>query len=256
MKDGQLTQKDYELINSYVDQELDRKDVVKFADRMAEDPEVAAEVADLMKVKAMIKELPTVEPPRNYILTRAMAEEARPKPFWERLFPVFRTAAAFCALALAFTFIFPYLPKPASDKSASNSEVYYESKSVETMDVYEDSAAEEAPMVLYDQEIILEDRDFGGGAESYTAVMPSYGVMGGNPRIEYMMRLEQEQNQAAAQEQQVWDEENPPEGFISESAAQANQRDLLLKLGLGLGLVLSLTGIFILTRKKRALEVS
>ena len=95
-----FTQKDYELINSYLDQELDRKDVVKFADRMAQDPEIAAEVADLMKVKSMIKELPTVTPPRNYILTRAMAEEARPKPFWERLFPVFRTAAAFCALAL------------------------------------------------------------------------------------------------------------------------------------------------------------
>ena len=72
-----FSQKDYELINSYLDQELDRKDVVKFADRMAQDPKIAAEVADLMKVKSMIKELPTVTPPRNYILTRAMAEEAR-----------------------------------------------------------------------------------------------------------------------------------------------------------------------------------
>ena len=92
-----LSQKDYELINSYLDQELDRKDVLKFSERMAEVPEIREEIADLMKVKAMIKELPTAAPPRNYILTRAMAEEARPKPWWERLFPVFRTAAAFCA---------------------------------------------------------------------------------------------------------------------------------------------------------------
>ena len=115
-----LTQKDYELINSYLDQELDRKDVIKFAGRMAEDPAIAAEVEDLMKVKTMIKELPTVTPPRNYILTRAMAEEARPKPFWQRLFPVFRTAAALCALALVFTFVFPYLPK------AEKNEKWYE----------------------------------------------------------------------------------------------------------------------------------
>ena len=74
-----LTQKDYELINSYLDQELDRKAVIRFAERMAEDQQISSEVADLMKVKAMVRELPTVTPPRNYILTRAMAEEARPK---------------------------------------------------------------------------------------------------------------------------------------------------------------------------------
>ena len=58
------------------------------------------------------------------ILTRAMAEEARPKPFWERLFPVFRTAAAFCALALVFTFVFPYLPKLQTGFSVIRAEVF------------------------------------------------------------------------------------------------------------------------------------
>ena len=262
MKNEALTQKDYELINSYLDQELDRKDVVKFADRMAEDPAIAAEVADLMKVKAMIKELPTVTPPRNYILTRAMAEEARPKPFWERLFPVFRTAAAFCALALVFTFVFPYLPMAGSQKNAATTG-NYASKSIDMADLFESEemdfaaeAAEEeaAPMAFYDEKIIL-DEDMGYAAESYTAVMPSYGVMGGNPRIEYMMR--QEQKLAEAQDSAAaWDAENPPEGFISEETAAANQRDLLLRLGLGAGLVGSIAGIIILQRKKQRLQIS
>ena len=246
-----LTQKDYELINSYLDQELDRKDVVKFADRMAQDPGIAAEVADLMKVKSMIKELPTVTPPRNYILTRAMAEEARPKPFWERLFPVFRTAAAFCALALIFTFVFPYLPRARKNNAAvPNEEVVM--KSIDPADLY-DSAAEaaEAPLSLYDEEIILEDRDY--AAESYNAVMPSYGVMGGNPRIEYMMR--QEQKVSVAEDSAVWDAENPPEGFISIEQAEKTSRDRFIKTGLGLGLLASLAGIFILRRRKRMLEV-
>ena len=246
-----LSQKDYELINSYLDQELDRKDVVKFADRMAEDPDIAAEVADLMKVKAMIRELPTVTPPRNYILTRAMAEEARPKPFWERLFPVLRTAAAFCALALVFTFVFPYLPKSTSKQNASSPE-FYTSKSIDLDEELDFAAEESAPMAFYDEEIVLEDRAYDSGTESYTAVMPSYGVMGGNPRIEYLMRQEQ---QNAVQESVTWDADNPPEGFISTETAAANQRDLLLKLGLGAGLAGSLAGIFILSRRKKKLEV-
>ena len=257
MKNEALTNKDYELINSYLDQELDRKDVVKFADRMAEDPAIAAEVADLMKVKAMIKELPTVTPPRNYILTRAMAEEARPKPFWERLFPVFRTAAAFCALALVFTFVFPYLPRSGSKQNAALQNTY-SSKSVDMAELYDSAemdfaAEEEAPMAFYDEKIIL-DEDMGYAAESYTAVMPSYGVMGGNPRIEYMMR--QEQKLAEAQENTAWDAENPPEGFISEETAAANQRDLLIRLGLGAGLAGSIAGIVLLQRKKQRLQIS
>ena len=241
--ENKLTQKDYELINGYLDQELDRKDVLKFAGRMAEDPRIAAEVDELMRVKAMVKELPVVTPPRNYILTRAMAEEARPKPFWERLFPVFRVAAAFCALALMFTFIFPLL---SAGRGTMTAPAVNESPAYN----YEMKAAE-APAFM-DEEIVLEDRDFGGGADPYRAAMPSYGVRGGNPRIEYMMR--QEEN-ACLQKPVTLDPDNPPEGFISIAAAEANQRNLALKISLGFGLALSLVGIFVLRRKKQALEV-
>ena len=115
------------------------------------------------------------------------------------------------------------------------------------------AAEEEAPMAFYDEKIIL-DEDMGYAAESYTAVMPSYGVMGGNPRIEYMMR--QEQKLAEAQENTAWDAENPPEGFISEETAAANQRDLLIRLGLGAGLAGSIAGIVFLEKKRQRLQVS
>ena len=242
MNENELTQKDYELINGYLDQELDRKDVLKFADRMAEDPRIAAEVDELMRVKSMVRELPVVTPPRNYILTRAMAEEARPKPFWERLFPVFRTAAAFCALALMFIIISPLI---SSSGSQHNFMTMSDPRKVEM-------AAEEAPS-FRDEEIVLEDRDFGGGTDSYQAVMPSYGVRGGNPRIEYMMRMEENR---MTQNSVRLDPENPPEGFISVAEAEANQRSLVLKIVFGLGLVSSLCGIYILRRKKQALEVN
>ena len=235
-----LTLKDYELINSYLDQELDRKDVVRFAERMAEDPMIGTEVSDLMKVKAMIRELPTVTPPRNYILTRAMAEEARPKPFWQRLFPVFRTAAAFCALALVMTFIIPFFSGSGVEKAAR---VYEESAE------YDTAASESMP--LRDEQIVLEDYDY--GTEAYNAVMPSYGVMGGNPRIEYLMRMEEKQKTLS--DSSSWDADNPPAGFVSEAKASAETLNTALKIILCSGLLMSIGGIAVLERRKKKLEV-
>ena len=245
-----LSQKDYELINSYLDQELDRKDVIKFAERMAADPRINEEVADLMKVKAMIKELPTVTPPRNYILTRAMAEEARPKPWWERLFPVFRTAAAFCALALVFTFLFPMFSR---QNNAAPTEPVYE-EAAESMAVNDYAEPVQKSVSLYDEEIVLEEKSFGGASEeSYHAVMPSYGVMGGNPRIEYMMRMEESQNalrSAPSAESNVI-----PEGYISTEEASQMVRSASLKIILGCGLVLSVCALVFLHKRRKQLEI-
>ncbi len=260
-----LTQKDYELINSYLDQELDRKDVIKFAQRMSAEPEISEEISDLMKVKAMVKELPTVTPPRNYILTRAMAEEARPKPWWERLFPVFRTAAAFCALALAFTFLFPLFRQQQSNQTALPQSTYEEADGAMAYDAYDEAAESmiiddyEEPVQksvsLYDQEIVLEDRNFGGAAEeSYHAVMPSYGVMGGNPRIEYMMRMEERQNALKSEPQP--DSSVIPEGYISTEEASQMVRSASLKIILGGGLAASICALFLLHRRRKKLEVS
>ena len=255
-----LSQKDYELINSYLDQELDRKDVVKFAARMAEDPAIGEEVEDLMKVKAMIRELPTVTPPRNYILTRAMAEEARPKPWWERLFPVFRTAAAFCALALAFTFLFPLLRSrqnsaPAAGEKSVNSYAVEEAAEADFDYAYEEAAPVAKSFSLYDEEIVLEERDYDSNvSESYRAVMPSYGVMGGNPRIEYMMR--QEENQKAMNSAQSAAGDVIPEGYISIEEANAAQRSLALKMLFSGGLVLCLCVLFVLRKRRKKLELS
>ena len=249
----QLSKNDYELINSYLDQELDRKDVLKFAGRMAEDPKISAEVEDLMKVKAMVKELPTVTPPRNYILTRAMAEEARPKPWWERLFPVFRTAAAFCALALAFTFLFPmFRQQQNNEKSAADDPAYSEPMMAADSMEYanEEPLYMEKSLSFYDEEIVLDDRDYAGAAEeSYHAVMPSYGVMGGNPRIEYMMR--QEQNQKT--QNTIQDPASPviPEGYISIEEASAAQRSLAVKMILSGGLLLSICALIILRERQK-----
>ena len=223
--------------------------MVKFAERMAEDPEVSAEVADLMKVKAMVKELPTVTPPRNYILTRAMAEEARPKPWWERLFPVMRTAAAFCALALVFTFLLPTFRQQSENSAMSSKSAAVEEKAAEVMD-YDEPVYMEKALSLYDEEIIL-DRDY-ADEESYNAVMPSYGVMGGNPRIEYMMRQEENQKMMNAAPTEI---EVIPDGYISVEEAAAAQRETALKIIFCCGLLLSIGALVFLGKYRKKMEL-
>ena len=249
-----LSQKDYELINSYLDQELDRKDVLKFSERMAEVPGIREEIADLMKVKAMVKELPTVAPPRNYILTRAMAEEARPKPWWERLFPVFRTAAAFCALALAFTFFFPLIQAQQSAKKTDSAEnAYVEPMAAEEMDY---AAPVAKSLSLYDEEIVLEDRNYGEAAEeSYHAVMPSFGVRGGNPRMEYLMQQEEDRN-SMMQAADSYESAAVPEGYISTEEAAAAQRSMAMKMIFGGGLILCIFALMVLYRQRKKMEIS
>ena len=185
MGNEKLTTKQLQMLSSCLDGELRGDELTKLSESLAADPRMAAEMADLLKVKSMAKELPTVKPPRNYRLTTIEAEEARPKPFWERLFPIFRGAAAFCALALAFVFIFPMFSGNASVDTAENTSALYAAKSI--------SLAETT--AITDEQIILdEDRnDSSNGA--VTASMPSYGVRGGTPRSEYLMMQAELQNQ-------------------------------------------------------------
>ena len=187
MGNEKLTTKQMQMLSSCLDGELRGDELAKLSESLAADPRMAAEMADLLKVKSMAKELPTVKPPRNYRLTTIEAEEARPKPFWERLFPIFRGAAAFCALALAFVFIFPMFSGNASVDTADDGARLYASKSV--------SLAETT--CITDEQIVLdEDRnDSSNGA--VTASMPSYGVRGGTPRSEYLMMQAELQNQTA-----------------------------------------------------------
>ena len=186
MGNEKLTTKQLQMLSSCLDGELRGDELTKLSESLAADPRMAAEMADLLKVKSMAKELPTVKPPRNYRLTTIEAEEARPKPFWERLFPIFRGAAAFCALALAFVFIFPMFSGNASVDTADNSAPLYAAKSI--------SLAETT--AITDEQIVLDaDRETSSGNGAVTASMPSYGVRGGSPRSEYLMMQAELQNQ-------------------------------------------------------------
>ncbi len=197
MGNDKLTNKQLELLNSCLDGELRGDEITNLAELLAADPDAAAEMADLLKVKSMLKEMPTVKPPRNYRLTTIEAEEARPKPFWERLFPLLRGACAFCALALAFVFIFPLFSADDAALEAAGSPPMLMAKSVPP-----DYAASEA---IADEQIVLAEDLSSASNSALPASMPSYGVRGGSPRSEYLM-MEAERLQQLEQETSLPDE--------------------------------------------------
>lgn len=235
MGNDKLKNKQLEMLSGCLDGELRGDELTKLAELLADDPSAAAEMADLLKVKSMVKELPTVKPPRNYRLTTLEAEEARPKPFWERIFPILRGAAAFCALALAFVFLFPQLIENAFTGISGDAAAVPVAKSL--------SFDADTFVGITDEEIFLEEDRTDLPSNALPASMPSYGVRGGSPRSEYLMmeaeRLQQPVLNTA----------------LSDSADFAAEALTLTKIILAFLLVVFAAAAFLLGKKKKKLEL-
>ena len=211
--------KDRDLINSYLDHELNDQDLLLFAERLSQDDSLKSEMTDMMQVKKLLCSLPDQKPPQNYILTRAMAQEARKPSLWERLFPAFRTVAVFACLGIILSFILPLngnLTNPAAPI-----EMQYSAKSVDLL------AAEESELSqpVADSESIgtaSMTLDEAGDTAVNTAMMngyPSKGVRGGNPKLEYLVTaqrvLPDDRSTGAVSEKLSIDEESQLSSGIS-----------------------------------------
>ena len=123
-------------------------------------------------------------------------------------------------------------------------------------EAYEEPGLVEKSLSLYDEEIVLEDRNYGEAAEeSYHAVMPSFGVRGGNPRMEYLMRQEEDRN-SMMQAADSYESAAVPEGYISTEEAAAAQRSMAMKMIFGGGLILCIFALMVLYRQRKKMEIS
>lgn len=235
MRNDKLTNKQLEMLSSCLDGELRGDELTKLAESLAADPCIAAEMADLLKVKSMVKEMPTVKPPRNYRLTTIEAEEARPKPFWERLFPILRGSAAFCALALAFVCIFPLFSGNDAVMDPVASAQMPMPKAVSLADVECEAIA--------DEQIILDEDLNTASNPALPASMPSYGVRGGSPRSEYLMM------EAERLQQQV------PNAALPEQTESGTDALMIAKISLAFLLVILILAVLRLEQKKRKLQL-
>lgn len=179
--EGKFNKKDYEMISDYLDQRLESGDILDFARRLSEDPELSTETEELMRVKTLIREMPEVTPPHNYTLTTIEAREARRPGILERLFPFFRTAAAFCCLALIASFVIPQMKNAVSLNQAAEPETA--AKSIQLDEMMLEESSSEIFTDSYVSEVPAEEPE-------QTYKMPSHGVRGGTPKNEFMMDAE------------------------------------------------------------------
>lgn len=100
-----ITERDYEILSAYVDNQLGARERSALESRLADDREFRLALKELRQDRLLLRKLPALRAPRNFTLTRAQAAAIRParRPgFWAGLpFNAMRLATGLASLAFA-----------------------------------------------------------------------------------------------------------------------------------------------------------
>jgi hypothetical protein len=115
-----MTSRDYELISTYLDNQLGLKERAFFEARLKTDPELRKELQEISKTRLLVRRLPELRAPRNYFVK---AETTRARPTL-RLAPVFGIVSAVASVLLALVIFgstfFSSSPQVAMAPAAQN----------------------------------------------------------------------------------------------------------------------------------------
>lgn len=100
--------RDVELLNAYLDDEMDATQRQRLESRLSSDPGLKSIFDDLREARVVLRRLPQRRTPRNFTLTPQMAGIKPPLP---RSYPILRFASAFAAILLFFTYAINFLPR-------------------------------------------------------------------------------------------------------------------------------------------------
>jgi hypothetical protein len=104
----QLSFRDVEMLNAYLDGQLDSAQHQRLESRLHLDPELKTTLDALRESRSVLRRLPQRRAPRNFTLTPKMAGIKPPLP---RAYPAFRFASVFAAVLLFFTYATNFLPR-------------------------------------------------------------------------------------------------------------------------------------------------
>ena len=119
---GQLSSKDWELLSSYMDGELNPRDKARVEARLSAQPEFQEALDGLRRTKAILRKAPIRKVPRNFTLKAADVQPVKP-PRW---IPTMQWSSAAVALVAVFLFAsqllpgFPGLATTASEKAVDS----------------------------------------------------------------------------------------------------------------------------------------
>ena len=104
---GQTRERRDELLSAYLDGELSDRERTRLEARLAADPALRVEMEALRRTVALVRELPSVPVPRNFILPQTMAARRRPTrpPRPRRAWAAPLLTAATAVVSLAFVVV-------------------------------------------------------------------------------------------------------------------------------------------------------
>ena len=150
---NQITSRDYELISSYLDNQLGSKEHALLEARLKADPGLRKELHEISKTRLLLRSLPRLRALRNYYLNPKVIEKqvgVRPAP---RFAPAFGIVSAIATILLAMVIfsdrlLAPTSPVALAPASAVQNETGLEQQEVERSVASTPSPTQEAPMAM------------------------------------------------------------------------------------------------------------
>lgn len=136
----QLSQQDWQLLSAYLDGQLSANDQAKLEKRLREQAGLRGALEELKTTRAMLRGAGKQRVPRNFTLTAAMVEKARPHPLL-RLVPVLNFASAAAALAVVILLVVGLLPGANPAMQAASP------ATGPTLNAVEDTTGQPAPFI-------------------------------------------------------------------------------------------------------------
>ncbi len=140
----QLSTQDWQLLSAYLDGQLSASDQAKLEKRLREQAELRTALEELKTTRAMLRSAGKQRVPRNFTLTPAMVEKARPRPLL-RLIPVLNFASAAAALAVVILLVVGLLP--GAGPAVTSAPALAPVESTTTVNAIEDTTGSPVPLI-------------------------------------------------------------------------------------------------------------
>jgi len=111
-----ISNRDFEALSAYLDGELSGKPLARLEAQLQTNQDLQEALEQLQRTRSVIRSLPKIRAPRNYLLTPEMAGVAKKPPV---AFPVLRFASVLATLLLIIVFMGDIFVRPVLIQSGS-----------------------------------------------------------------------------------------------------------------------------------------
>jgi anti-sigma factor RsiW len=113
---NQIKPRDYELLSAYLDNQINSKDRAYLENRLKAIPELQKELHELSKTRLLLRSMPKLRAPHNYIISVKTAQVNQRLPATSRMAPVMGIMSAVATILLVLVIFSGNVLTPASPR--------------------------------------------------------------------------------------------------------------------------------------------